>query len=153
MDWSNIIKRCNKENRLKPPFGRNIHLIDNKYICKITNGDFDFEHYFYVPKDKIPSISDLRQRDLNEITILKQIKDLAPVPKLLYYDEKVIIQEYIDGENLMDIWKDFSNEDIENIKNEIVEVMKKLMEIKIETIKIKLDSRYDNAFNGKTYTI
>lgn len=149
-DWKRIVGKCDASNRLSPPFGRSIHLIDNKYVCKLTTGEVDEKEHWYVPKESMPKVDDVLARDKNEVTILQQIKGIAPVPRVYYYESGVIIQEYIHGESLMDIWNTLSVEEINSIKHEVVAVMKQLSKIDVETIAINLDKRYDNAFEGET---
>lgn len=148
-DWQNVIDACTKENLIKPPFGRSVHLIDDKYVCKITNGEVDSEEYNYVPRDKYPLIKDILARDANEVLVLAQISGCSLVPRVLYHREGVTILEYIPGNTLMEIWKCLTEVEKKEVKRQVRDVIKKLSEMKIETHSVKLDSMYNLCFEGE----
>lgn len=92
-DWNEIIKKCNKENILKAPFGRCIHKIDDKFIVKNSNGEVD-EMYSFV-SDKDIGLYDLHKRDENEILIIKQLVGIIPVPKIMYRQNNITIRSML----------------------------------------------------------
>lgn len=147
-NWQDVIGACTKENLIKPPFGRSVHLIDDKYICKITNGEVDSEEYSYVPRDKYPLVKDMLARDANEVLVLSQISGRAPVPRVLYHREGITILEYIPGNTLMETWKYLTEAEKKEIKYQVRDVIRRLSEMKVETRSIKLDSRYNSCFDG-----
>ncbi|MEF3245508.1 MAG: phosphotransferase [Caldisericaceae bacterium] len=95
-------------SRIKRVFGANT----NCFIVKAVNEDGLSKNFFV----KYPNLSTI----LQEIRGYKSLKDYITIPEVLYYDDKILINSYIEGQLLSElvIKRDFKRNNIDILKLE-----------------------------------
>ena len=110
--------------------------IDNKkYVMKILTRKPAEEHEFYRLEKEANLMQQFKQN--NELCGSNQ--KTIPVPNIVHIetdtnviDYKFIIMEFIEGENLADVWENLEQEKRENLVIELAEIIREIHKVKFD---------------------